>query len=125
MAAPAVPLRRRGRLAAAEPGGSPEKLWVDPWQFPWPAWMGFGASWASGRCPWLWQGLDSMVFEVPSSPQRSVALRVCDYSKPFSAAETRWVPAHPGVSFLCPQGGSGPLAGVGWGGEWGVWEARV
>jgi len=37
--------------------GCPERLWLPPpWKCSRPGWMGFWATWSSGRCPCPWQG---------------------------------------------------------------------
>lgn len=47
---------RKERVARPWLWGCPEKLWLlYPWKCARPGWMGLGAGWSSGRCPWLWQ----------------------------------------------------------------------
>lgn len=36
-----------------------------------------GRAWSLGRCSCLWQGVDWVIFKVPSSPSRCDSVRMC------------------------------------------------
>ena len=91
-----------------KPYGFFEQIWMPPpWMCSRPGWVGFWATWSSGKCPCPWQGgWNEMTCKVPSNSNHPLILRYLQWQGKACVGVLHGHPAPRGVRWgarLLPQ----------------------